>query len=84
MSDNVRHRAVDDIRVEFRQIALDPPGHSQAEALVLMGSLPAAIEELQVAQSAGDGNFYEQSAVDARLKELRAEHARELQEQKKR
>ena len=57
---------------------------SQAEALVLMGSLPAAIEELQYAQSAGDGNFYEQSAVDARLKELRAEHARELQEQKKR
>ena len=28
----------------------------------------------------GDGNFYELSVVDARLKELRAEHARELKE----
>jgi predicted Zn-dependent protease len=56
---------------------------SQAEALVLMGSLPAAIEELQFAQSAGDGNFYEQSAVDARLKEVRADYSRELEDQKK-
>jgi predicted Zn-dependent protease len=56
---------------------------SQAEALVLMGALPAAIEELQYAQSAGDGNFYEQSAVDARLKEVRAEYTREQQDLKK-
>ena len=32
-----------------------------------------AIEQLQFAQGAGDGNFYELSVVDARLKELRAE-----------
>jgi predicted Zn-dependent protease len=56
---------------------------SQAEAYLLMGSLPAAIEQLEFAQSAGDGNFYEQSAVDSRLRELRAEHARELADQKK-
>ncbi|HEY6966868.1 MAG TPA: M48 family metalloprotease [Burkholderiales bacterium] len=55
----------------------------QAEVYFLQGSLPAAIEQLQFAQSAGDGNFYEQSAVDARLKELRAEHARDMQDQKK-
>jgi predicted Zn-dependent protease len=56
---------------------------SQAEAYFLMGSLPAAIEQLQFAQSAGDGNFYEQSAVDSRLRELRAEHARDMADQKK-
>jgi predicted Zn-dependent protease len=57
---------------------------AQAEFYILQGSLPAAIEQLQLAQSSGDGDFYEQSVVDARLKELRAEHARELQDAKKR
>jgi predicted Zn-dependent protease len=56
---------------------------AQAEVYVLRGSLPAAVEQLQLAQGAGDGNFYELSAVDARLKELRAEHQRELEEKKK-
>ena len=55
-----------------------------AEVYLLQGSLPAAIEQLQLAQASGDGNFYDLSVVDARLKELRAEHARELQEAKKR
>jgi predicted Zn-dependent protease len=57
---------------------------SQAEVYRLQGSLPAAIEQLQLAQSSGDGNFYDLSVVEARLKELRAEHARELQDAKKR
>jgi predicted Zn-dependent protease len=56
---------------------------AQAEFYILQGSLPAAIEQLQFAQSSGDGNFYDLSVVDARLKELRAEHARELQDAKK-
>lgn len=56
---------------------------AQAELYVLRGSLPAAIEQLQLAQAAGDGNFYELSAVDARLKELRAEHARDIKELRK-
>ena len=33
--------------------------------------LPRAVEQLELAQKAGDGNFYELSAVEARLKELR-------------
>ncbi len=45
---------------------------AQAEVYVQRGILPAAIEQLQLAQSAGDGNFYELSAVEARLKEIRA------------
>ncbi len=55
----------------------------QAEVYLLRGSLPAAIEQLELARSSGEGNFYEMSVVDARLKELRAEHARDVQEQKK-
>jgi len=43
---------------------------AQAEAYVLRGNLPAAIEQLQIAQRAGDGDFYQKSSVEARLKEL--------------
>jgi predicted Zn-dependent protease len=56
---------------------------AQAELYVLRGSLPAAVEQLQLAQSASDGNFYELSVVEARLKELRALHAQELRDMKK-
>jgi predicted Zn-dependent protease len=55
---------------------------AQAELYVLRGSLPAAIEQLQLAQAAGDGNFYELSVVEARLKELRAQHAQEVKDAK--
>ncbi|MCK2088791.1 M48 family metalloprotease [Thauera aromatica] len=43
---------------------------AQAELYLLQGSLPAAIEQLEIARRAGDGDFYAQSAVDARLREL--------------
>jgi predicted Zn-dependent protease len=56
---------------------------SQGEAYALEGSLPAAIEQLQIARSAGDGDFYQLSMVDARLKELRARHAEEVRDQKR-
>lgn len=56
---------------------------AQAEVYVLQGNLPGAIEQLQFAQGAGDGNFYELSVVDARLKVLRAEHARDMKESKR-
>jgi beta-barrel assembly-enhancing protease len=52
--------------------------HAQGEYYALLGSLPAAIEQLQLARSAGDGDFYQQSVVDARLKELRVQHAAEI------
>jgi predicted Zn-dependent protease len=50
---------------------------AQAEYYALQGSLPAAIEQLQLARRAGDGDFYQLSVVDARLKELRNLHAQE-------
>jgi predicted Zn-dependent protease len=43
-----------------------------AEVYALRGNLPAAIEQLQIAQKAGDGDFYQKSIVEARLKELMA------------
>ncbi|HSS46129.1 MAG TPA: M48 family metalloprotease, partial [Burkholderiales bacterium] len=45
---------------------------SQAEAYYLLGNLRAAVEQLQIAQKSGDGDFYQLSAVEARLKEFRA------------
>ena len=42
-----------------------------AESYFLQGQLGAAVEQLQFAQQATDGNFYEQSVVDDRLRELR-------------
>ena len=41
-----------------------------AEASLLRGNLAAAIEQLRLAKLSGDGDFYDQSSVDARLKEL--------------
>ncbi len=56
--------------------------HSQAEFYALRGSLPAAVEQLQLARSAGDGDFYQLSVIDARLKELRAQHAQDMKDAK--
>lgn len=45
---------------------------AQAEAYVRLGSIPAAIDQLQIALRSGDGDFYQMSSVEARLRELRA------------
>lgn len=55
---------------------------AQAEAYVLQGSLPAAIEQLQLAQKSGDGDFYQLSSVDARLRGLRAQLAQQKKDDK--
>lgn len=46
---------------------------AQAEVYVLRGSLPAAIEQLELAGRAGDGDFFEMSAIDARMRALKIE-----------
>jgi predicted Zn-dependent protease len=48
-----------------------PEHRALAEAQTLRGNLPAAIEQLQIALKAGDGDFYQLSSAEARLKELR-------------
>lgn len=42
-----------------------------AEQYVLLGSIAAAIEQLQLAQKTGQGDFYQLSALEARLRDLR-------------
>jgi predicted Zn-dependent protease len=55
---------------------------AQAEAYALLGQVPAAVEQLELAQKAGDGNFYEQSQVDARLREMKKRMADEARQAK--
>lgn len=56
---------------------------AQAELYVLQGALPAAIEQLEIGRRAGDADFYELSAMDARLRELKA-RADEMRAQQRR
>lgn len=44
---------------------------AQAEVYALKGAYRAAVEQLELARKAGDGDFYELSTVDARLREIR-------------
>ena len=55
---------------------------AQAEAYLLQGSLSEAIEQLQLAQKSGDGDFYQLSSVEARLRKLRLQLAEEMKEAK--
>ena len=59
-----------------------PQHRAQAEFYLLQGQLGPAVEQLQFAQQAADGNFFEQSAVDARLRELRKLQAEEAKQKK--
>lgn len=50
---------------------------AQAEVYVANGQLLAAIEQLQLALQARDGDFYDHAQADARLKELKRQQAEE-------
>jgi len=45
---------------------------AQAEAYLLRGSVPAAIEQLQIGLRSGDGDYFQLSSAEARLRELQA------------
>jgi predicted Zn-dependent protease len=51
---------------------------AQAEAYMAEGQLDAAIMQLDLARQAGDADFYAQSEVDARLRELRQRKREEM------
>lgn len=53
---------------------------AQAELYALQGYLMAAIQQLELAQKAGDGDFFEHSQVDSRLRELRARQIEEAKQ----
>jgi len=57
---------------------------AQAAAYAATGQLTLAIEQLQLAQKQPDNDFYEQSVIDARLRELKARQAEEAKESKRR
>jgi len=44
---------------------------AQAEAYVRMGNLTAAVEQLQIGLKSGDGDFYQLSSAESRMRELR-------------
>jgi predicted Zn-dependent protease len=54
-----------------------------AEGYYLQGGLAAAVDQLGLAQKAGDADFYTLSAIDARLRELRTLQQEEMKERKK-
>jgi predicted Zn-dependent protease len=54
-----------------------------AEGYYLQGGIAAAVDQLALAQKAGDGDFYTLSAIDARLRELRKLQQDEIRERKK-
>ena len=50
---------------------------AQAEAYAIMGSTGAAIEQLQLGLKAGDGDYYQLSAAESRLRQLRRQDSDE-------
>jgi predicted Zn-dependent protease len=78
LADLVKSYPRDDHLYAMQAKSFDASGkrllHHQAlaELYYLRGTLPAAIEQLQLAQKSGDGDFYQLSAVEARLRTLRA------------
>lgn len=55
---------------------------SLAESYAINASLPAALEQLQLARKAGDANYYELSLIDAKERTLQAQHREHLKERK--
>jgi predicted Zn-dependent protease len=58
--------------------------YASGEAYALLGSPLTAVEQLRLAQRAGDADFYTGSVIDARLRELQADALRELEETRQR
>ena len=68
----------DDYRLYLLQArcyaALNKPlaqSRAQAEAYVRMGNVSAAVEQLQIGLKSGDGDFYQLSSAESRMRELR-------------
>jgi len=57
---------------------------SLGEMYAIQGNFAAAAEQLTLAQGAKDGDFFEMSAVDSRLREVRALLAEQMKERRER
>jgi predicted Zn-dependent protease len=56
---------------------------AQAEAYVLMGNTSAAVEQLEIGLKSGEGDFYQKSSAEARLRALRRMLQEERRQEKK-
>lgn len=56
---------------------------AQSEAYYRKFNLPRAIEQMEFAAKSKDGNFYQKSIVESRLKQLKFEYAKESNKDKK-
>ena len=57
---------------------------SLGELYAIQGNFAASAEQLTLAQGAKDGDFFEMSAVDSRLREVRALLAEQMKERRER
>ncbi|WP_220809686.1 M48 family metalloprotease [Noviherbaspirillum aridicola] len=55
-----------------------------AEAYAINGSVPAAIEQLNIARRAPDASYYDQAVIDAREREFKKRFEEEMKEAKER
>jgi predicted Zn-dependent protease len=53
-----------------------------AESYALNGSLQAALDQLQIARRAPDASFYDESIIDARERDLKAQRLEEMKQNK--
>jgi predicted Zn-dependent protease len=56
---------------------------AQGEAYARMGNISGAVEQMQLAVKSGDGDFYQLSSAEARLRELRRLHDEMRRDQRK-
>lgn len=74
--------------LQARAYAMQGKRHAQhratGEAYARMGNLRGAVEQLQIAAKSGDADFYQLSATEARLRELRKADEAQRREQQRR
>ena len=68
-------RTLDPLTVEIASDLMIP-----VSTVVLLGSAMSAVDQLRIAQRAGDTDFYTASVIDARLRELEPLARREYEE----
>jgi predicted Zn-dependent protease len=57
--------------------------YALGEKYALEGAWPSAIEQLKIARSSGSSDFYQNSTIDARLREMQKQYQEELKDQGK-
>ncbi len=88
ISNDLQNYSSDSRMYEFKARACAALGkqleqhRAQAEAYALQGQISLAIEQLEFAQKSPDGDYYDRSQVDARLREFKQRHADEMKLQK--